>query len=294
MQCHTLFIALTLLFYNSAANEVYDHVEEIVCTNHHSSMLRLANNVWSCYPHDKNQNIKYTRLPLPSFKNTKCYDLVVCGYTLSTNLNDLRRELIAEAAWNLTKKILIFVEFGTPHGVKCINRAKEIIVRKNKNRSPEDTANVIAPDPHGVVLSSLNPEFYIFERRVAVPTTLKKPFALLTSKHYSIVKYSYLVIIRGNPPNNADRVNHLVKRSILDENMSLLSSVTDTELADASFTWPRILYTNVVRPSNIILKLSCISADCVDLQIAKNEESYSRAAALLARSSRPGGLWPLL
>lgn len=218
--------------------------------------------------------------------------MVIADYSISTILNDLRRELFIKDLWNLTRNVLVLVEFGTPFGLECINNAKKIILRTNKKCLPEDAANVIAPDPHNATVHSKFLEYYIFEKIISISNCQISSHKLLPTNNHTRAAYCYLIVVRGEYPKSSPRIRDLIERSILDKSPCLLSNIDDSEIALASFSWPRILDVTKRKSTDITLKLSTPQGEITHLDLSK-KEGHDPAVLFLAHFSRKGGLWPL-
>jgi len=66
-------------------------------------------------------------------------DLVIASYVLN-ELRENEQQEIADKLWGLAKKLLLFVETGTPDGFRVLNRIREKLLKYN--------AHILAPCPH--------------------------------------------------------------------------------------------------------------------------------------------------
>lgn len=190
----------------------------------------------------------------------------------------------------MTKNVLVFVDFGTPFGLECLNRAKEIVLRDNKKAAYAREAFPIAPEPHKLISNEVNPEFLIFQRKVGYNKQFIKSMKLVNSHNEFF--YTYLIIVRTLPTGNFDYINNLIRESIESNNPALLSTISNEDLASAFITWPRILNVSTLKPTSIYLTL-CNTNGSISTHHVSHKYDISPSVILLARSAKKGGLWPI-
>ena len=103
-----------------AANEILD-IQDITCYEREEEMISLGKKLMKAA--DTNlQNAKWIKLDIIEEQIKEKADLVIASYSLN-ELTEEKRKSVVENLWNITNKILIIVEPGTP---KCFKEILEI------------------------------------------------------------------------------------------------------------------------------------------------------------------------
>lgn len=205
---------------------------------------------------------------LPGISDKKgVFDIVICGYVLSEVENAVTRNLILDALWQRTGKVLVFIEPGTPKGFRLIYSIRDWAL-KTMNRNE---VNVIAPCPHEGICP------------LAVHAKSWCHFSQFTAKYPSEVisrvdgefdseneKYSYIALKRGNVPR-------------------YYSAESSLNLAEESFLWPRLVRPTIRRTRHVTFDV-CREGEIerIVLSKGKTEKKIYR----MIRKAHWGDLWP--
>jgi len=161
----------------------------------------------SCYKHEKDFSLK-DRLqiswkPFLGVKKgsiPKKHDLVIASYVLNELRDDVERHQVLNKLINSTKKYIVLVESGTPHGFNIIEQARSYILKVSKKYGTP--FHVVAPCPHDGVCPLKGKKSWCHfsqhakrteEQRVAIKSlTGSSPRDNLQEK------FSYVILARGS------------------------------------------------------------------------------------------------
>lgn len=205
---------------------------------------------------------------LPSIAETEgIYDIVICGYVLSEVENPVTRNLIVDALWQRTRKVMIFIEPGTPKGSRLIYSIREWVL-KTMTRAE---SNIVAPCPHEgeCPLASHKNSWCHFSQ-----FTCKYPKDVITrvkgEKNFENEKFSYIVVKRGIVPRYYSKDQEL-------------------NLAEKSFLWPRLVRPTIRRQGHIVYDV-CRKDKLERLVLSKS--AVEKDVYRFLRKAHWGDLWP--
>lgn len=110
---------------------------KITCLERENSMITCAKYLLNDVI--KNQNIQWKQEDILKYNNDTCYDMITSSYVLN-ELDDKNRLIVINKLWNITNKILVVIEPGTPEGFRQITQIRNELINKG--------ANLIAPCTH--------------------------------------------------------------------------------------------------------------------------------------------------
>ena len=218
----------------------------------------------------KQPNIKWAEslANLPSISEPKgIYDIVICGYVLGEIENAVTRNLILDALWQRTGKIMIFIEPGTPKGSRLIYSIRQWAL----NTMTREEANIVAPCPHdGDCPLAAHPKSWCHFSQF----TAKYPSDVISrvkcEDTFDNEKFSYIVVKRGTIPRYYSALDQLT-------------------LAEESFLWARL-----VRP--VIKATKHVTFDICRLnkleRIVLSKGRTERKIYRYIRKAHWGDLWP--
>ncbi|MGC1780397.1 MAG: small ribosomal subunit Rsm22 family protein [Xanthobacteraceae bacterium] len=122
-------------------------------------------------------------------------DLVVMAYTLNELPSEVRQDVL-QRLWQLTARVFVIVEPGTPSGWQRIVAARRFLI--------ESGAHVIAPCPHGYACPLHPPDWCHFSQRVARSRRHRQ--AKNAQLSWEDEKYSYLAVSRRPASAGSARV----------------------------------------------------------------------------------------
>lgn len=121
-----------------AALSLREDIREIICLEREPSMIRIGQEFFFDSPY-RDAKVEWRREDLTSFAEKGKFDLVIASYSLN-ELTEAARSAALRTLWNLTGKLLLVVEPGTP---KMFSLQQAM-----KKELKECGANPIAPCPH--------------------------------------------------------------------------------------------------------------------------------------------------
>lgn len=101
--------------------------KKYTCLEREKCMIEVGKMLMKNQEHLKNTEWKAFDITTDNVENTA--DLVICSYMIN-ELNKDTVEKIIEKLWNATKKVLIIIEPGTPHGFSNIKRIRDTIIKR--------------------------------------------------------------------------------------------------------------------------------------------------------------------
>ena len=113
-------------------------VKSITCYEREEEMISLGKKLMKVADNNLNQ-AKWIRLDIAENKIEEKADSVIASYSLN-ELTEEKRKKVIENLWNITNKILIIIEPGTPKAFEEILEIRENLINKG--------AKVIAPCSH--------------------------------------------------------------------------------------------------------------------------------------------------
>ena len=218
----------------------------------------------------KEPNIKWAEslANLPSIADPKgIFDIVICGYVLGEIENTVTRNLILDAMWQRTGKVMVFVEPGTPKGFRLIYSIRDWALKT----MTRDEANIIAPCPHdGLCPLASHPKSWCHFSQFSS----KYPKDVITrvkgEQDRENEKFSYIAISRGNIPRYFNAESQL-------------------NLAEQSFLWPRLVRPAIRRHKHVTFDICRINKlDRIVLSKGKTDKKVYR----FIRKAHWGDLWP--
>ncbi|CAG9326625.1 unnamed protein product [Blepharisma stoltei] len=197
------------------------------------------------------------------------FDIVLCSYVLGEVENAVTRNLILDALWHRTNKLLLFIEPGTPKGFRLIYSIREWVL----NTMTREEANIVAPCPHEGVCPQASDKhdwchFSQFASRWPKAVIGKSPKEMPTDNE----KFSYILLHRGPLPRQ------------------YLNNEEEAEtLQEKSFFWKRLVHPAIKRKGNVIVDV-CEEGKKGRYIVSKSK--YDKESYRFARKSHWGDLWP--
>lgn len=197
------------------------------------------------------------------------FDIVMCNYVLGEVENAVTRNLILDALWHRTSKLLLFIEPGTPKGFRLIHSIREWALKT----MTREEINIVAPCPHDGACPQANRlkdwcHFSQFAGRYPKKIIGKDP----RERPYENEKFSYLLLHRGPLPRQ------------------YLNSEEQTEsLSEKSFFWHRLVHPAIKSKGQVIMD---VCEDGNKSRYIVKKSKYEKEAYRYARKSNWGDLWP--
>lgn len=168
-----------------ACTEVIESLEHITCLEREPSMLNFAKDLIK--DSTFSNKVSWINGDICTYETTSKFDLVVASYCLN-ELTERDREKVIEKLWDITGKILLIVEPGTPVAFAQIKKARETVISMG--------GFVVAPCAHSNTCTIDENDWCHFSSRIA-RTKLHK--ALKSGDvPYEDEKYSYIALTKSN------------------------------------------------------------------------------------------------
>lgn len=120
-----------------AALSLFDGIDKILCVEREPAMIQVGQAFFQ--NSQIGADVKWLRNGLNEIGEKQRHDLVIASYSLNELSENSRKEAI-QRLWDLTEKILLIVEPGTPQMFMMQQNFRESLLRQG--------ANPIAPCPH--------------------------------------------------------------------------------------------------------------------------------------------------
>lgn len=167
-----------------AANELLD-LDSVICVEYDAHMINLGKSLMSQTSEPlKNarwENVNITDITDGPFPFQA--DLIIASYVIN-ELDENIQLKIAEKLWSAAKKILLFVETGTPNGYSLLNKIRTKLLERD--------AYILAPCFHANICPLTEPDWCHFTCRVQRNRLHK--LAKGGDAPYEDEKYSYLAL----------------------------------------------------------------------------------------------------
>lgn len=166
-----------------ACCEVFPSIEKIQLIEQNKEMLDLAKRLTQ--QHEKFKTATWvTGNILDKTPNLLKADLVIASYSFNEIPNPYKEQFL-NYYWELTNKIFILVDPGTPESFQALSRARDFFIKKN--------AHILAPCPHHQPCPAIkNQDWCHFSARLQ-RTNLHKNLKK-AEKGYEDEKFSYLIV----------------------------------------------------------------------------------------------------
>lgn len=247
-----------------AALECYPSLKSVVAVEPSKEMRTVGKKLAAKEPKIKWADSLAT---LPSVVEPEgLFDVVVCGYVLSEVDNAVTRNLIVDALWQRTKKIMIFVEPGTPKGSRLVYSVREWALRT----MTREESSIVAPCPHdGNCPLAAHPKSWCHFSQFTAKYP-KDVFPRVPKEvHSENEKFSYVVVHRGVAPRYYAK--------------------SELDVAEESFLWPRLVRPTIRRTKHVIADVCRVDKlERFVLSKGKTEKGIYR----FLRKAHWGDLWP--
>ncbi|KAG7454991.1 hypothetical protein MATL_G00251760 [Megalops atlanticus] len=187
-----------------AVRSVWGEAErESVCVDSSAAMNSLADLLLRGGSDREDPLIKqvYFRQFLPVSPKVQ-YDLVVSAFALSELTSQKERRETVLTLWRKTNSFLVLVENGTKDGHQVLMEARDaVLTGKDKVTFDSRTPHMFAPCPHQMPCPKLAQEPYL-------PCNYPQPYRPLPlpgSSDRAVERFSYLVLRRAEPEQEAER-----------------------------------------------------------------------------------------
>lgn len=173
-----------------ALNEIIN-LEQNTCLEREDVMLELGKQLMT------NSSIKATWKKFDILKDElqENADIVITSYMIN-ELPENERKQVIEKIWNITNKVLIIIEPGTPNGFKNILTARNLLIEKG--------ANILAPCVHKGKCEIKEDDWCGFSARVA-----RSGLHRLAKKgelSYEDEKFSYIAFSKDDTNIKGERI----------------------------------------------------------------------------------------
>lgn len=173
-----------------ACCELFPSIEKIQLIEQNKEMLDIAKTL--AQQHEKLKTATWINGDvLDKTQNLLKADLVIASYSFNEIASQFKEEFL-NYYWELTNKILIIIDPGTPESFQGLSMAREFFIKKN--------AHILAPCPHHLVCPAQKNRdwchFSVRLQRSLLHKNLKQ-----ADKGYEDEKFSYLIV--SKTPTNS-------------------------------------------------------------------------------------------
>lgn len=140
-----------------AVESTINTAERIVCLEREPAMIDFGKTLMIANP-SLTSKTEWLNGDMRDIRSSMKYDLVVASYALG-ELNDMDREKVIVSLWNITNKLLLIVEPGTPLAFSNLRSARTQLINIG--------AMIIAPCPHSKSCSLPDDDWCHFTCRIA-------------------------------------------------------------------------------------------------------------------------------
>lgn len=176
-----------------AANEFF-HLNSITCIEYDTHMKRLG----KAFMSDATEPLKSANWEQLNIANDPIpwqADLVVAAYVINEIEESIQLD-IAKKLWSATKKVLLFVDAGTPAGYHVLNRIRTELLGHN--------AHILAPCPHENTCPITESDWCHFTCRIQRSRLHR--LAKGGEAPYEDEKYSYLALTKESVSSDFGRI----------------------------------------------------------------------------------------
>lgn len=177
-----------------AVESTIDTVEKITCIEREQAMISFGKTLMRDSP-SLLAKTEWINCDMRDLQLSQKYDLVVASYALG-ELSDTDREKVIEKLWNITNKILLIVEPGTPLAFSNLRRARTQLVNVD--------ASVLAPCPHSDICPLPDDDWCHFTCRISRSRMHKQLKG--GDAPYEDEKFTYLAVTRDSIQIDSSRI----------------------------------------------------------------------------------------
>ena len=120
-----------------AALALFPEIKEVDCVERERAMMELGKRFYE--ESGFGGTVNWQQADISSFQTTKKYDLVIASYALN-EFSESGRIAVLQKLWQMTEKLLLIVEPGTPSAFSMQRELRRELISMN--------ANLVAPCPH--------------------------------------------------------------------------------------------------------------------------------------------------
>ena len=177
-----------------AAAELFP-VEELVCVEREPAMRRLGKRFFEYSSHQCLRAAEWIFSDLQSIDADKKRDLVTASYMLN-EMNESDREASALKLWEMTEKLLVIIEPGTPEGYRQLMDARKTLISAG--------AYISAPCMHSGECPLKEDDWCHFSARVQRSRIHKQ--IKNADAPYEDEKFFYMAFSRTPPEKTGERI----------------------------------------------------------------------------------------
>jgi ribosomal protein RSM22 (predicted rRNA methylase) len=185
-----------------AAQEVFYGIKKITLLERDAHLIQLGKQIAQKTQNHSLYAADWIACDLEKKFNIDPHDLILASYVIGELRKDVFKDLIT-SLWQVAKKMIVFIEPGTPRGFSHILAVREILLNQG--------AHLIAPCPHQSACPMAKGDWCHFYQRI--PRSSKHRSVKSAELNYEDEKFSYLIASKDPPmPINSRILRHPLKR----------------------------------------------------------------------------------
>lgn len=177
-----------------AIESAIDTIEKITCIEREQAMISFGKTLMKDSP-SLLAKTEWISCDMRDLRLSQDYDLVVASYALG-ELSDSDREKVIDGLWNITNKLLLIVEPGTPQAFSNLRTARTQLINVG--------ASVLAPCPHSDTCPLPDDDWCHFTCRISRSRLHKQLKG--GDAPYEDEKFAYLAVVRDPIQANNSRI----------------------------------------------------------------------------------------
>ncbi len=207
-----------------ALNE-FINFEEIQCLEREEVMISLGQQLLESSDNSNGNSAVWSKFDISYEELNKASDVVVTSYMLN-EFSDEKVLSVVDKLWNMTKKLLIIVDSGTP------NDHKRLI--KIKNHLYKNGGKIVAPCTINEGCGLPENDWCHFSCRVE-RTKLHKEVKS-ADVPYEDEKFTYLIVAKDESLAQIENVNRVIRHPIINTNMVKAKLCSNGEIIEKIYT----------------------------------------------------------
>jgi len=199
--------------------------KEIVCLEREDVMIALGKKLLEICENSNVNNARWTKFDIGCEELNNSSDVVITSYMLN-EFSDEKVLDVVDKLWNMTKKLLIIVDSGTPKDHKRLIKIKNHLCKKG--------GKIVAPCTIGEGCALPENDWCHFSCRVE-RTKLHKEVKG-ADVPYEDEKFTYLIVARNDEMLQVKSINRVIRHPIINTNMVKVKLCVNGEIIEKIYT----------------------------------------------------------
>jgi len=184
-----------------AAQQIFYGIKNITLLEKNPHLIEIGRELAKIAHNQTLHDAQWIACDLESKCDISTHDLIIASYAIGELKKDVRDLIIS--LWKATKKVLVFIEPGTPRGFSMILRIREILLNEG--------AHIVAPCPHQSKCPMKQGDWCHFYQRI--PRSSEHRILKSGELNYEDEKFSYIIASKEKiAPITSRILRHPIKR----------------------------------------------------------------------------------